>query len=148
MLISSIDEYSGKSGFIMALGLILKDKGYKVGYFKPIGVGRYIGDRPVDEDAIAVAETLKLDDPIEDICPITIDKPYIEFILSTDHIKLKRKVLEAFERVKQNKDVLLVEGALHYELGRSLGLCDMSMVSLLDLSDLMIVKFSDDSVID
>jgi len=148
MLISSIDEYSGKSGFIMALGLILKEKGYKVGYFKPIGMGKYIGDRLVDEDALAVAETLKLDESIDEICPVIVDKPYVEFIISTDHIKLKRNILEAFERVKQDKDILLVEGSFHYELGRALGLCDMSMVSLLDLNDLMIVKFTDDSVID
>ncbi len=148
MLVSSIDEYSGKSGFIMALGLILKEKGYRVGYFKPIGIGKYIGDKPVDEDALAVAETLKLEESIDEICPVIVDKPYIEFILSTDHIKLKRKILEAFERIKQDKDILLIEGALHYELGRALGLCDISVVSMLDVRDLMIVKFSDDSVID
>ncbi len=148
MLISSIDEYSGKSGFIMALGLILKDRGYKVGYFKPLGIGRYIGDKLTDEDVMFVAKTLKLDDPIEDICPVIIDKPYIEFIISADPVKIKGKILRAYETIKRDKDVILIEGALHYELGRTLGLCDVSVASMLDVDDLMIVKFTDDSVID
>jgi len=35
LLVSSIDEYSGKSGIIAALGEIFREKGLKVGYFKP-----------------------------------------------------------------------------------------------------------------
>ncbi len=148
MLISSVDEYSGKTGLITVLGLILKERGYKVGYFKPLGIGKYIGDKPVDEDAVIVSEILKLEDPIDRICPVIVDKPYIEFVLSTDHVKLKRMIMEAYDFVKQDKDVLLIEGALHYELGRSMTLCDVSLAYMLDVKDLMVVKYSDDSVID
>ncbi len=148
MLISSVDEYSGKSGFIMALGSILKDRGYRVGYFKPLGIGRFIGDKLVDEDALAIAETLKIDDPIDVICPVMIDKPYIEFVISADPVKIVRDISKAYEDIRQDKDVVLVEGALHYELGRALGLCDVSVASMLDIDDLMIVKFTEDSVID
>jgi BioD-like phosphotransacetylase family protein len=148
MLVSSIDEYSGKSGMIIALGLILKERGYEVGYFKPVGIGRYIGDELVDEDALNTAEVLGIEDPIDLVCPIIIDKPYIEFVLTSDPIKLKNKIMDAYESIKDGKDVLLIEGALHYELGRALGLCDVSVSSMLDVKDLMIVKFTDDSVVD
>ena len=36
LLVSSVEEYSGKSAVIIALGLILRDRGFKVGYFKPV----------------------------------------------------------------------------------------------------------------
>jgi len=57
-------------------------------------------------------------------------------------------VIEAYEEIRKEKDVLLIEGALHYELGRSIGLCDVSLSYMLDVNDLMIVKFTGDSVID
>ena len=38
ILVSSVEEYSGKTGIIAALGLILKERGLNVGYFKPFGV--------------------------------------------------------------------------------------------------------------
>jgi len=49
LLVSSIEEYSGKSALIVALGLILREKGFKVGYFKPFCVGTTrINDELVD----------------------------------------------------------------------------------------------------
>ncbi len=148
MLISSIDEYSGKSGLLIALGLILEEKGFKVGFFKPLGMGKYVGGELIDEDAKAIAEALGIEEKMEDVCPVIVDKPYLEFVLSSDPVTLKRRILEAYEKVKKDKDVLLIEGALYYELGRSLGLCDVSIASMLDTKALMIVKFWNDSVID
>ncbi len=148
MLISSVEEYSGKSGFIMALGEILKEKGYRVGYFKPIGIGRFVEGKLIDEDARTVAETLKIEDPIERICPVVMDKPYIEFVLSTNSVTIANEITGAYEEIRKDKDVVLVEGALYYEFGRALGLCDVSFASMLKLNDLMIVKFTDDSVVD
>ncbi len=148
MLISSIDEYSGKTGFIVAMGRILKERGYDVGYFKPIGVGRYIGDKAVDEDAMAVKDILKLDDPVEEICPVVIDKPYIEFLLSANVVQMLRRIEESYRSLKGKRDVLLVEGALNYQVGRALGICDVSLATVLGEGDIMVVKFGDDYVID
>ncbi len=46
LLVSSIAGYSGKSRIIMAIGLILRKMGYKVGYFKPFGARTaFLNDR-------------------------------------------------------------------------------------------------------
>ena len=148
MLISSIDEYSGKTGFTIALGSILRKRGYEVGYFKPIGIGKYIGDKLIDEDAVVVMETLGIKDPMESVCPVLMDKPYLEFLVSADVVSMKRKIEKAYEEIKKEKDVILIEGALYYQLGRAMGLCDVSISEMFDVKDLMIVKFTGDHVID
>jgi len=148
MLISSLDAYSGKSAVSIALGLLLTKEGCKVGYFKPIGIGRYVGNELVEEDVVTVSQILKLEDRLSDVCPIILDKPYLEFVLSSDPLKLKKKVIEAYERVKEGKDVVIVEGSIHYEMGRLIGLCDEEISSMLEMDVLMVVRYTDDYVID
>ena len=148
MFVSSLDAYSGKSAVSIALGLLLKREGYKVGYFKPIGVGRYVGNELVEDDVITVSQTLKLEDDPSDVCPIVLDKPYLEFVLSSDPSKLRERVIEAYDRVKEGKDVVIVEGSLHYEMGKTIGLCDEELSSMLEKNVLMVVKYADDYVID
>ncbi len=149
LLVSSIEEYSGKSALIIALGLILRDKGFKVGYFKPFCVGTTrIGEQLVDEDAYNTASVLNTGDDIEDVCPVKLDKPYVEYVCSTDPVSLKRRVMDSYKRISEGKDVVLVEGAVEYKVGRALGLSDLDVSSALDLDALMVVKYTSDFVID
>jgi len=149
ILVSSIEGYSGKSAVIIALGLILRERGFRVGYFKPFGVGiTRIKDQLVDEDAYNTSIVLNTGDDIEDICPVKLDEPYIEFVSSADSKELKKLVLESYNRIAADKDIVLVEGAEDYNVGRALGLCDRDVSLALDLDVLMVVKYTDDFVLD
>ncbi len=148
MIVSSIEGYSGKSAIIIALGLILRERGYRVGYFKPIGFGSFIDGKVVDEDALNTARALKVEEPIDVVCPIVLDKPYMEFVLSSNATVIRRKIVESYEVIKSDKDVVLIEGSIHYQAYRSLSLCDISMCSILNERDLMVVRYTDDTVID
>ena len=148
MLVSSLDEFSGKSSIIIALGSILREKGYKIGYFKPIGIGKFVKDKVVDEDAQRIIEILKIKDPLDLVCPVVIDKSYLEFIQRSNPNELRMRIMNAYESIKDEKDIVMIEGSSYYELGKVLGLCDVSISSMMDVKDLMIVKFSDDTVID
>ncbi|RJS82010.1 hypothetical protein CW713_05705, partial [Methanophagales archaeon] len=109
LLVSSIEEYSGKSALIVALGLILREKGFKVGYFKPFCVGTTrINDELVDEDAYNTASVLNTGDDIEDICPVKLDRPYVEFVCSADPVSLKKRVMDSYKRISEDKDIVLV----------------------------------------
>ncbi|RLI74751.1 hypothetical protein DRO97_05150 [Archaeoglobales archaeon] len=147
--ISSIEEYSGKSALIIALGLILKEKGYKVGYFKPFGVNtKYINENLVDEDAYFTAKALKVEDDINDVCPILLDKPYVEFVHLANPDELRKIIINAYQKISENKDIVLVEGAVDYKVGRSMGICDLTISKILDTKVLMVVKYSSDFVLD
>jgi len=149
LLVSSVEEYSGKSAVIIALGLILRDRGFKVGYFKPFGVGvSRIGNQLIDEDAYNTASVLNTGDDIEDICPIKLDRPYVEFVCSADSRQLKDRIESAYTRICSGKDVVLVEGAVEYKVGKMLGVCDFDISSALDLDILMVVRYTSDFVLD
>lgn len=147
--ISSIEEYSGKSAFIIALGLILEEMGYKIGYFKPFGVNtKYINGHLMDEDAYYTAKALKVEDDMSDICPVLLDKPYVEFVHLANPDELRKVIINAYQKICENKDVVLVEGAVDYKVGRSIGICDLTISTILDTKVLMVVKYSNDFVLD
>ncbi|MFP3909556.1 MAG: phosphotransacetylase family protein [Archaeoglobaceae archaeon] len=149
ILVSSVEGYSGKSGIIIALGLILRKKGLRVGYFKPFGVGTtYVGEKLVDEDSYSTAQVLDTGDNIDDICPVLLDSPYIEFVSSADPLELKGQVLSAYKKIAEDKDVILIEGALDYDVGRIIGLSDVDICSILEPEVLMIAKYTKDFVLD
>jgi BioD-like phosphotransacetylase family protein len=149
ILVSSIEEYSGKSAVIIALGQILEERGFRVGYFKPFGIGiTRIGDRFVDEDAYNTAAVLQTGDALEDVCPVTLDKPYVEFARSADPAELTQRVRESYTRVAAGKDIVLVESAGEYKFGKALELCDFNIATMLDLNALLVVKYTSDFVLD
>ncbi len=151
LLVSSIEGYSGKSGIIIALGLLLKKKGFRVGYFKPFGARTaYLEseDRIVDEDAYSTAQVLSTGDPIDDICPILLDLPYIEFISQAEKSEIEKKVKEAFSKISENKDIVLIEGSIDYKTGKTVGLCDLCVSSLCNAEVLMVAKYTSDFVLD
>ncbi len=149
LLVSSVEEYSGKSALIIALGLILGDRGFRVGYFKPFGVGvTTVEGHLVDEDAYNTASVLKTGDDISDICPVKLDRPYIEFVCSANAEQLKEQIARSYTRICSGKDVVLVEGAVEYKVGKMLGICDTDISSALGLDILMVLRYTNDFVID
>ncbi len=141
MIVSSLEGYSGKSAVSIALGVLLEERGYRVGYFKPIGVGRYVGRELIEEDVLTVKEFL------EDVfCPVVMDRPYLEFALTAEDVR--DRIVRAYESVKGEKDVVIVEGSISYEAGKVLGVSDVELSSLLNENVLMVAKFGDDHVMD
>ncbi len=150
IFVSSIEKYSGKSAVITALGQILHEKGLKVGYFKPFGVNTIrIGDQLVDEDAYNIANVLNTGDDMEDVCQVKLDRPYADFVRAApDAEELKRRVTDAYKRISEGKDVVLVEGAVDYKTGKGLGISDLDVSRALGLNVLMVVKYTNDFVLD
>ncbi len=59
MLVSSSEQYSGKSSLCLGLGVLLKERGYKVGYMKPIGnLLIDVNGSLADEDAQGIRKLL------------------------------------------------------------------------------------------
>ena len=169
VLVSSLDEYSGKTGIIAALSLILRERGLKVGYFKPFSIGlagttgtvastdsadsadstdstdrggRRNDVRVVDEDAFRIAKILD-EGSHEDLCPVILEIPYEDFVMSCDVHGIRERINEAFKRVSAGKDIVLVEGVLNFRVGRSIDLCDFCIAEMLNAEILMVVKYRD-----
>ncbi|MEM1578104.1 MAG: DRTGG domain-containing protein [Archaeoglobaceae archaeon] len=144
LLISSTQSYSGKSAIALSLLLILKERGYDVGYFKAFGAKAVrFGNEICDEDTYFVEKDLG----IKSLCAVVLDRPYIDFAISEDPVRLKKKIMDTFAEL-ENKEVVVIEGGQNFIAGASLEICDVEISKILDPQVLLISKFTDDFVID
>ena len=103
IFIASTEPRSGKS--VVTIGLMSALQGIipSVGYMKPIGQ-RYSEGSSVDEDALLVRDIFGLKDPLESINPATMLEA------QEDKDRLFEKVFEAYNRLSDGKDVMVIEG--------------------------------------
>ena len=99
LYIVSSERTVGKTAISAGIGHLLQGTGKKIGFFKP-----YFGDKPTDSgdsDAAFLKQTFTLPESIEAICPV----------LDNDGMQTS-KIKEAYAKIAQGKDIVLVEGIL------------------------------------
>lgn len=140
ILVTSTAPHSGKSGIALALIHHLREHGFDVGYFKPFGVMPVTVDGVVtDEDAVYVSSCC-LDDPapLEDVCPVVRTQAFVEDVLAGAPKDRTARVLEAYERCSQKREVMVIEGPNGMFQGRSAGIDVSALTRLLDARALVI----------
>ena len=107
--------FSGKTA--LSLGILgkLHETGLRVGYFKPVGQGQNVVDgRLRDQDVILMKEVMGLQESLDDLCPVVLGTRYLDQI-SGKCGESRDKILESYEKVKEDKDVLIIESATRPE---------------------------------
>jgi BioD-like phosphotransacetylase family protein len=98
--ITSLDRGSGKTTVGAGLGKHLLDNGQKVGFFKPVIAD---DDNPpiegADSDTTFMKHLFSLEEPVDLLCPVL-----------SDGSNRTGKIKEAYAKVSQGKDVVIVEG--------------------------------------
>lgn len=142
ILISSSEAYSGKSAICMGIGSILKEKGYKVGYMKPIGnLLRDVNGIIMDEDVKNVMYTLELKDSLKLVSPLLLTEDIICDTLKGKKLDLDKIIKEAFINLKKNKELILVEGTADIGSGAMYNLSDVDIAKILGINILLISKY-------
>jgi BioD-like phosphotransacetylase family protein len=124
------------------MGLIsaLKKRVSRVGYIKPVGQ-RYveIDGQKIDEDAFLIKEVYGLVGDITDTSPVAIPRHFTEnYIDSPNPEPLERKVLDAFARVAEDKDIVVVEGTGHAGVGSVFDMSNGRVASMLGCKAIII----------
>lgn len=109
LYVTSSAGAAGKTTICAGLGKHLLDNGQKVGFFKPIMVDNSPTEG-IDNDALFMKQILKLDEPVDRICPVISGQG-----------NLADQVKEACAQVFPAKDVVIVEGVLERSLVEALG---------------------------
>ena len=100
LYVTSLEKGNGKTAICAGLGKHLLDDGKKIGFFKPVIAGSEdLPGEGTDSDAIFMKQLLSLEEPAAILCPVLSDKSNL-----TDSIK------EAYTKVSQGKDVVIIEG--------------------------------------
>lgn len=136
---------SGKTVVALGLAQKLEQEGHKVAYFKPVANGRKITGM-VDPDAVLMKEVLGMKAPLEQIAPFSASP----FYLSAQAV-LKDSpdmVAEAFARVSEGADMVLVEGTLSVEILGSNGLDCISLAKRFGSNALLVLKVENDYSLD
>ncbi len=142
----STERFSGKTILSLGLGLKLKEEGYNVGYFKPVGWRKTILKIFLDEDVVLFQKVLELKEDRVDICPVILDRRRLE--MQTDAESLLKAIHGSYEKVAKGKDILLIEGAESYYSFSSLGLSDIILARELNSNFLFITGDGKSTIID
>jgi len=100
LYVTSLGESSGKTTVCTGLGKHLSEAGKKVGFFKPVIAGsKSTSVENADPDVEFIKHVLALKEPVDIIAPTFSDEG-----------NMKSRVKEAYDKVAQGKDVVIVEG--------------------------------------
>lgn len=149
LFIGSTAGNSGKTLTTVALGLALKECGYKVGYMKPLGnLPITFEGRVVDADAQFLKGILQLSEPLEQICPVVITQDLVARSLRGEVPDLLSRIQKAYETISLGKDITLVGGAGSLANGAFLGISGTRLAKEFQASVLLIDPYHDDVGID
>jgi len=150
LYIASTATFSGKTALCIGLGNRFKRDGFTIGYMKPVSTtARKVAGRTMDEDAEFIRQTFDLAEPLETIAPIALMPKVVEGILTgeekTDFVVMLR---EAYAKVAQGKDVVILEGGAHCMEGSLVNLSAPLVADLLGAQELVVIKYTSDLVVD
>lgn len=151
IFLCSLKERVGKS--LLSIGIIqkLQKEGKKVAYFKPIGIPKSAFSNKADPDVGFIQNCVdQTEYPYELVAPISIpDCYYVDLIDSNIKEENLRKLKEAFDKVSEGMDYVVIEGAPSIKKYIRVGLDDLSIAEALGIKDLVFIETeSSDKCID
>jgi BioD-like phosphotransacetylase family protein len=149
ILIVSTEQHAGKSLLSLALGKSLQERGLRTAYMKPISFEvSYATGEPVDRDADAIRSLLSLDDSLRDMAPVPLEGSFLRETIESGDRGFRQRILESFERLSKDRDIVVAEGRSYLGLGASAGLSDPDLAELLDTDVLLITHYDGEEAID
>ncbi|GAB6183259.1 DRTGG domain-containing protein [Thermodesulfovibrio hydrogeniphilus] len=129
IFIISNRPFTGKNFFAIGLALTLKEKGYKIGYVRPLGkIPLRKGEEIFDEEAVFIKEILGLEEPLSIISPFVFTYETQYKLLEGADLKVKEKVLNSFSSLS-DKDFVIVVGANNIFEGYTLGISSINLAN-------------------
>jgi uncharacterized protein len=141
--------FSGKSSMCVGVSKIFTEKGLKVGYMKPVGtLPTRVGGITTDEDAQYISNILKLEDNLEDICPVVITQQCCREGLKDENYSkgFIKKIEKSYKNIQKNKDIVVLEGAKSIEDGCFMGISAIKITERLNAKTIMVLKYDNDMV--
>ncbi|UCC67789.1 MAG: phosphotransacetylase family protein, partial [Armatimonadota bacterium] len=147
--IASVDSFSGKSLTALALGMELKERGLRVGYFKPLGtLPHEVGGVTTDEDAYFITRRLNPETPLDAICPVLLTGELSERAMRGEVEGLRERIREAYSRVAAEREVVIVGGVGNLSRGSLLGLSAPAIADLLEAVVVVVAKSAADVTVE
>ena len=140
--VSATKQDTGKTTLTLGIVQAFLDLGYDVGYMKPVGQ-RYVEfqGQNVDEDAVLARQVFGMTDPPGDMSTIAIERGFTaNYIFHRDPAPLEGRVMDAFHRMNERHDLLVIEGTGHAGVGSCFDLSNARVAQLFDAKVLILTK--------
>ena len=144
LLVTSTDDGIGKTAISLALARRAQQAGYDVGYMKPKGtrLQSAVG-KTRDEDPLLARELLDLDAEMHEMEPIVYSPTFIQEAIRgrEDPDELREQVVDNFEKLSEEKDLMIVEGSGDLATGSIVDLNDADIAEALDARMLLVTGY-------
>jgi BioD-like phosphotransacetylase family protein len=130
----------GKTTFALGLYAALADRGLNVGFIKPVGQRYEVVDGiPADEDAILLRAVFGVPDPLDAMSPVHIPRGFTKAFIAGEVVEdLPNRIVNAYRRIVENRDVVLIEGTGHAGVGSVIGLSNADVAKMLGAPALIV----------
>ena len=151
VLVTSLDESTGKTAVALALALAARERGERVGYMKPKGtrLQSAVG-KTVDEDPKLAREVLGLEAEMHEMEPIVYSPTFIHEAIRgrEDSEALREQVTSQFDALSAGTDRMILEGGGSLTTGGIVDLTDGDLAELLDATVVLVAPFSEPGDVD
>jgi phosphate acetyltransferase len=138
IFIAATRQNDGKTTLSLGLISILKKRFNNIGFIKPIGQ-RYLVEQGynIDEDSYLIEEIFGIKSNLKDMSPVAIERGFTQkYIENPDRKPLELQVKNAFKKIAEKSDLVIIEGTGHAGVG-----------SVFDMSNAIVAKMLDSKVI-
>ena len=146
VLVTSLEESTGKTAVALALAVAARDRGERVGYMKPKGtrLQSAVG-KTLDEDPGLAREVLDLDAEMHEMEPVVYSPTFVHEAVRgrEDPDAIRKEILRQFESLAEGTDRMILEGGGSLTTGGIVDLTDADLAELLDATVVLVAPFSD-----
>ncbi len=138
IFIAATRQNDGKTTLSLGLISILKKRFNNIGFIKPIGQ-RYLVEQGynIDEDSYLIEEIFGIKSNLKDMSPIAIERGFTQkYIENPDRKPLELQVKNAFKKIAERSDLVVIEGTGHAGVG-----------SVFDMSNAIVAKMLNSKVV-
>jgi len=142
VFLASVSAFAGKN--VVGLGLAQKFRkdGLKVGYMKPIGpLPVRVKGALTDADARFFKKVLGLEERPDELCPVVLSEETMAQAMRGAYPNARERILAAYERCSQAKDVLIIAGAGRLSSGMMLDYASHAFIAEVNAKTIVTEKF-------
>ncbi|MCM8821913.1 MAG: AAA family ATPase [Candidatus Omnitrophica bacterium] len=134
VFIAATRQNDGKTAICIGLLLSLISTKKNVGFIKPVGQKYVVVDgEKVDKDTILMKKVCGLKESLRDMNPVAIEEGFTSEYLDDPHPDiLKEKIINSYNKVSAEKDVIVIEGTGHAGVGSVFDLNNADVAQMLD----------------
>ena len=144
LYITSAETFSGKSALCVGLGMRFRKDGLKVGYMKPVNVNVPLREGvPYDEDVFFAKQVYGMSEPTDLISPVALTQAKLEQQLRGPETDYTPKLMDAFNKMSEGRDLIIMEGGRSLREGYVAGLPPKKVVDMVEAQVISVIKHDD-----